>query len=177
MPIRNWITNNIVQPLKNAFSGVWDFIKGMLDKVMNKLDGMLAPIRALWNKLFGGTAGAWDEGKAKGRASYQADVAKRKNAQSIIPETSGIQVSDIQAEANKDIKGIGNGGSIVNGQIDATTAAGAGRTINNYTTVGSLVESLSIQSANLKEGVDDMKAMVTKALLEVLNSQNRVAAY
>lgn len=176
-PIRNWITNNIVQPLKNAFSGVWDFIKGMLDKVMNKLDGMLAPIRALWNKLFGGTAGAWDEGTAKGRASYRADVAKRKNAQGIVPDVSGIQVSDIQVEGKKGIKGIGNGGSIVNGQIDATTAAGAGRTINNYITVGSLVESLSIQAASLKEGISDMKAEVIKAMLEVLNSQNMAVGY
>lgn len=176
-PIRNWITNNIVLPLKNAFSGVWDFIKGMLDKVMNKLDGMLAPIRALWNKLFGGTAGAWDEGTAKGRASYRTDVEKRNKKQSVASETTGLQVADIQSEVGKGITGTGNGGSIVNGKIDATSTAGAGRTVNNYITIGSLVESLSIQASNLKEGVDDMRAMIVRTMLEVLNSQNVAAGY
>lgn len=173
-PIRNWITTNIVQPLKNAFSGVWDFIKGMLDKVMNKLDGMLAPIRALWNKLFGGTKGAWDEGKAKGKASYLADIEKRNpKKKEITPGTSGIQVADVKTiKAGK----IGDGGSIVNGKIDAT-AAGSGKTVNNYISIGSLVESLTIQSATLKEGVDDMKAVIVKTLLEVLNSQNAAVAY
>lgn len=172
-PIKNWITNNIVQPLKSAFSGVWDFIKGMLDKVMNKLDGMLAPIRALWNKLFGGTSGAWEEGKAKGRASYLADQQKKKKTQEA-GAVPGIQVSGLNAKTEI-VTSAGNGGNIVNDKI-SSLGNGTGKTTNVYITLGSLVESLSIQSANLKEGVDDMRAVVVKTLLEVLNSQNMAGA-
>lgn len=171
--IKNWIVTHIVQPLKDAFSGLWGFISGMLDKVMNKLDGMLAPIRALWNKLFGGAAGAWDEGKAKGRASYQADQAKKKRPQEATT-VPGLQVADLAGGATTP-SALGNGGNTVNDKI-SSVGGGGGKTTNVYITLGSLVESLTIQSANLKEGVDDMRAVIVKTLLEVLNSQNMAGA-
>lgn len=175
LPIKNWVMNHIIQPLKDGFSGLWVFISGMIDKVMNKLDGMLAPIRALWNKLFGKTNEAWNRGKAKGRASFEADHPDKKEKQKPKdgkPKETGLQVKEDNTPATPSF---GNGGNVVNERI-GSMGNDSGRVSNTYITLGSLVETLTIQSANLTEGVNDMREMVVRTLLEVLNGQNVAGA-
>lgn len=184
--MKDWISKNLVQPLKDAFSGLWNFICNLVNKVINKLDGMLAPIRALWNKLFGKTKGAWETGKEKGRESYlkdqkekelaekgQSDTSDKNNEKPPKKETDILGISGLGGTSGT--QNIGNGGGAVNDKI-GSVGSDSGKASNTYITLGSLVESLTIQSASISEGMDDMREMVVRTLLEVLNGQNMAGA-
>ncbi len=47
-----WISDAIINPIREAFSGIWKWITDLLDGIMNKLEGLLKPIKELWNKIF-----------------------------------------------------------------------------------------------------------------------------
>ena len=197
--IKDWISTNLIQPLKNAFSGLWNFICNMVNNVINRLSGMLAPIKELWNTLFGKTKAAWETGKAKGRESFLKDQkekelaatgqtgkgdtgkgdankgergsgkgSKGKNDTDIIPGLGGLG-------GTPSIQNMGNGGGAVNDKI-GSVGSDSGKASNTYITLGSLVENLTIQSASIAEGMDDMRDMVVRTLLEVLNGQNVAGA-
>jgi len=88
-----WIAETIINPIRDAFSGVWKWIVELLDKVMNKLQGVLKPIKDLWNKLFSGegmknVSVAYKEGALKGGASFDKDQAEKnkKDEKTEIPK-------------------------------------------------------------------------------------------
>ena len=65
--------------------------------------------------------------------------------------------------------GTGGGGLNIKDGITAITGGGS-KNIN--ISVGSLVESLTISPATVKEGVTEMKAIVERELLQIMNSAN-----
>nr|MCR5190334.1 tape measure protein [Bacteroidales bacterium] len=50
--IGGWIKTKMVDPVKKAFTGMWDVVRDVFDKILTKLGKLFAPIRELWNKLF-----------------------------------------------------------------------------------------------------------------------------
>ncbi len=70
----SWLNEVLLQPIYNAFSGIWTWITSLLDNIFNKMSGILEPIKKLWNTIFSsegtldihasGLEGAKEYGKA-----------------------------------------------------------------------------------------------------------------
>lgn len=76
-----WIKTKMVDPIKNAFTGMWGVIRDVFDKILTKLGKLFAPIRELWNKLFPkdkmkDVRLAYGEGADKGTKSWERSKGK-----------------------------------------------------------------------------------------------------
>ncbi len=79
--IAGWIKTKMVDPIKKAFTGMWDVIRDVFDKILTKLGKLFAPIRELWNKLFPkdkmkDVKLAYAEGADKGTKSWEKSKNK-----------------------------------------------------------------------------------------------------
>lgn len=79
--VATWIKTKMVDPIKNAFTGMWGVIRDVFDKILTKLGRLFAPIRELWNKLFPkdkmkDVKLAYAEGADKGTKSWEKSKNK-----------------------------------------------------------------------------------------------------
>ena len=79
--IAGWVKTKMVDPIKNAFTGMWNVIRDVFDKILTKLGKLFAPIRELWNKLFPkdkmkDVKLAYAEGADKGTKSWEKSKSK-----------------------------------------------------------------------------------------------------
>lgn len=79
--IGGWIKTKMVDPIKDAFTGMWNVIRDVFDKILTKLGKLFAPIRELWNKLFPkdkmkDVKLAYAEGADKGTKSWEKSKSK-----------------------------------------------------------------------------------------------------
>lgn len=79
--VATWIKTKMVDPIKNAFTGMWNVIRDVFDKILTKLGKLFAPIRELWNKLFPkdkmkDVKLAYAEGADKGTKSWEKSKNK-----------------------------------------------------------------------------------------------------
>lgn len=166
-----WISETIINPIRDAFSGIWKWITELLDKIMDKLSGLFKPIKELWNKLFSGEGMkditvAYKEGEKKGAASFDKDQAeknKKEGKEEIPKDDSHKSIFDVAkgspmkqttfggdaAEKTKKKKGDGDSGNKV-------------RNLN----ITKLVENLNIYNQNgTTMSKESIKQMVQEALL------------
>lgn len=169
----SWISETIINPIRQAFSGIWKWITDLLDKIMNKLSGLLAPIKELWNKLFSGDGMkdikvAYKEGEKKGAASFDKDHPEEKKPTKETPkDDSHKSIFDVAkgspmkqttfggdaADKAKKKKGKGDG----DGE--------SGNKVRNLS-ITKLVENLNIYNQNgTTMSKESIKQMVQEALL------------
>ncbi len=79
--VATWIKTKMVDPIRNAFIGMWNVIRDVFDKILTKLGKLFAPIRELWNKLFPKNKMkdiklAYGEGADKGTKSWERSKSK-----------------------------------------------------------------------------------------------------
>jgi tape measure domain-containing protein len=79
--IAGWVKTKMVDPIKDAFTGMWNVIRDVFDKILTKLGKLFAPIRELWNKLFPkdkmkDVKLAYTEGADKGTKSWEKSKNK-----------------------------------------------------------------------------------------------------
>lgn len=79
--IAGWVKTKMVDPIRNAFTGMWNVIRDVFDKILTKLGKLFAPIRELWNKLFPkdkmkDVKLAYAEGADKGTKSWEKSKSK-----------------------------------------------------------------------------------------------------
>lgn len=79
--IAGWVKTKMVDPIRNAFTGMWNVICNVFDKILTKLGKLFAPIRELWNKLFPkdkmkDVKLAYAEGADKGTKSWEKSKSK-----------------------------------------------------------------------------------------------------
>lgn len=166
----------LVQPIKAAFGGVWDWIVGIFEKIMDKLTGVFAPIKKFFKTLFSSEGmtdvkAAYKEGEKKGAASFDKDQQKEKDKNKPVQEkkkdekpvfdvTKGFQAG---VAPTKPIAGVGakekkEGGS-----------GGGGRSI----TIGKLIENMTLHfHGTAKESKESIKQSITEALLTAVNDVN-----
>lgn len=92
-------------------------------------------------------------------------------------------VADLKSKLGLNTETTGAGGMSTDGSlndmVNATgkdVAAGGSRPTNITINLRNMVETLTIQSANLKEGTNEMERMVREAMMRILNSANGVVA-
>ncbi|MBP7174006.1 MAG: phage tail tape measure protein [Cloacibacterium sp.] len=171
-----WIDEALIQPIYKAFSNVWNWLVNLLDNIMNKLNGFLAPIRELWNQLFSGDgmkdiAVSYKEGEGKGGRSFDKSQAEKnkKEPQEVVVKKDESHKSIFDVAKGSGMKTSTIGGVAAEKTKNKKTAAESGdgkgsgtvRTLN----VNKLVEHITINNQNGTFSKEYLVQAVKEALL------------
>ena len=172
-----WLYDNILGPIKNVFTEVWDWISSILDKVIDKMGSAFGWIKELWNKIFPkdkfkDVASAFDQGKALGSESW-ANSQKKKDEES----GAGVSVSDVVAgvpSAKNTATSLGGGGSL---DADSKSVASGGTKSTNITinVNKEMVGQITVNPITMSQGVDEIRDLIMKSLGQIVGSANRIA--
>jgi hypothetical protein len=175
--VGSWLYEHLIQPVKNAFSGLWDFIKGIFQKIWDKMLNLIKPIRDLWNKIFGSAdyqsvSEAYAEGAEKGSESFRNSQKEKENSEIQVGDVGSGNTGPILELANRKKKNTLNDTLLEDAD---KVAAGGGKQTNITVNLNKeMVGQISIHSAHLSEGLSEMKTMIKETLAEILNSANAV---
>jgi hypothetical protein len=161
------------EAFKQVFVGIKDLVKGTMGGVAELILGALTfditKIQSGLKKL-GASFSAYGSGVA---AAYKAGSDAGKAFQPKVPEflkkVTGGAAGETATALNADLAD----GSVQNG-INGITSGGSKQT-NITVNLGKLQDQIVIHAQGIQEGVEQMEAMVTEALLKVLNSANKLA--
>lgn len=166
----------LLQPIKEAFNGIWNFIVGIFEKVMDKLTGIFAPIKKFFKTLFSSEGMtdvnvAYNEGEKKGAASFDKDHAKDKTQKvEVVSEdkkdknafdvTKGFQNA---VAPTKPIAGVG-------AKEKREGGSGSG---SRSLTIGKLIENMTLHfHGTVKESKESIRQSITEAVLTSVNDIN-----
>ena len=154
--------------VKSVFSEFVGWIEGKINSVLNEFIDIYNSIaRAL----------DWDEIKKRGKAradeSWNADHKQQ-------PGTATTDTTKLQTKTGKESLGItpDPSGNTLSFKPSATAggssgSAGDGSRIRNVTiTIGKLIDRFEVHTTNLREGAEQTKESITRALLSALNDVN-----
>ncbi len=169
-----WLSINLLKPIKEAFSNIWEFIKGVLDGIMNKLNGILKPIKELWNKIFPkdkfkDVGEAFENGVKKGSESWEKSQQKKKK------ETGSVSVAELASSMPSAGKTADNLSSSLDvGSKDI--ASGGSKPTNIYVNLHKeMIGQITINPLTMTQGVEEVKTLMMQAMSQLLNSANRIA--
>ena len=157
-----------IMAVKSVFSEFVGWIEGKINSVLNEFIDIYNSIaRAL----------DWDEIKKRGKAradeSWNADHKQQ-------PGTTTTDTTKLQTKTGKELLGItpDPSGNTLSFKPSATAggssgSAGDGGRIRNVTiTIGKLIDRFEVHTTNLREGAEQTKEAITRALLSALNDVN-----
>ncbi len=156
-----FISQVIIEPIKAAFSGVWEWLSNLLDNLFAKLDGLLAPIRALWNKIFSseGTISVHQSGlDAAKKAGEDFEPNKQQEQQEKNP------ITGFAAPTTTTLGGSVAKQTILKQEASKGSAGTSGQRAGNLT-IHKLVETINIHQSNNKTTQSELVRMVKEALL------------
>ncbi len=172
--VGTWIKEKLIEPIKNAFSAVWDFISGIFDKILNKLGKLFAPIKELWNKLFPkdkfkDVSVAYSVGTKKGEESWQKAQEKKNQKQSVVSLSADTSVL---GENKGDTGNASQTKPIIPVSMGASAGSSAGQIKNINITIDKVVESFTVSTTTIKESTKQIKDIVAQAIIEACNDVN-----
>lgn len=148
-----FLDDYILTPIRNAFSGIWNWITSLLDNIFKKLDGILRPIRELWNKLFSkeGTINVHEAGKAGAKsAGEQFDKEQEEKKKQKNQETELSKLLN-QKDDHKSVFDVAKGSRLSTPPVGGV----AGKEAKNKTSKGSgSGESQKVRSLNITKLVE-----------------------
>ena len=160
---RHQDTAPLVEAFRTAIERIKGFFGTAITWIRSKFDGVVGWIIDAYNKaaeVFG-----WEEIKARGRAAADASWASDHPEDQPVDAGAGVQDNAKTATAKTDpisggIKGIGG-------------AADKSDKIKNINiTIDKLIDNFTIQTTNLQESKERIKALVSEALLSAVNDVN-----
>jgi hypothetical protein len=154
--VGTWIKTKLVEPIKQAFSGLWDIVSKVFDKILEKMKMIVEPIKKLWNKLFPkdkfkDVGAAYAEGTKKGAENWAASQSKKAN--------SGTAGSDPSA-TNKPKFSL-TGGGLSGGKAGGKAGASAGQVKTININIGNMIGAW-----NAANGYNESRADVEDKLSE-----------
>lgn len=192
---KTWIYTNLLEPLMDAFSGVWDWIKGLIDGIINSLSSLFEPVKKLLRQIFSskGTLNIHQEGlKDSEAAGKKFDAKKEKEKADKLAEdnpknrgkdnigkpkvTSNIGGLESKMNLNKEFKVTNLGKSALESSNLKNSAFGGkgsmsgGSGMGGQKSVGNLnitklIENMNIYNQNSTMSKDAIIQMVREALL------------
>lgn len=153
------IFSEIWEVAKNVFSSIADLIKAAFSLDADAMSKAISKLKGGF-KDFGSAAGkAYEE-------AYNAEIKKSKKEEKS-QETTTIEPDPLATVTGLGIAGLGNenkgGGSESKG---TTLGSGGGRGGGAVVNITNLVNKIEIHTVNMKEGVAEIKRIVTQALVE-----------
>lgn len=165
--VKKWIFD----PIANVFSGVYEFIKKIVNKIWDKVKNLFAPIIKIWNAIFGKREGyidvgvAYNDGAKKGGEHFDASQkGEDDDTNADLPDMKKLTAQILGG-------GVGDNG----GGDTGADGSGSGRGKNVTININKFVESLNITVSRIDESAERIKQLVTEALMTAVNDVN--AAY
>ncbi|MDD2962571.1 MAG: phage tail tape measure protein [Bacteroidales bacterium] len=169
--LTSWLNANLLEPIKAVFFKMWDFVSGILDRIINALAKPIAWIKELWNKIF-----PKDKFKDIGEAYKQGvENGKKKPVEPDVKKTEGITIPDIPG-MQQGVAAIGGG---------TFSGGGAKGLSNDITGGGTRNTSVNIQFTNMVENIvfdgtmkdkrADLEREITSIMARVLGMAQSVA--
>lgn len=167
-----WISDTIINPIREAFSGIWKWITDLLNGIMNKLEGMLKPIKDLWNKIFSkdgmkDIAVSYNVGEKKGAIDFEKDHPDKKAAENKDPKKDDSHKSVFDVAKGSPMKQTTFGG-VAAEKTKKKKEGGDGKSGNKARnlSITKLVENLNIYNQNgTTMSKESIRQMVQEALL------------
>lgn len=173
----------IVQPIADAFNGLWKIIAGVFNSIWTGLKTLFAPIISLWNKIFPNNGlkeirQAFQVGEQKGGKSFDDSKKEKKTKEgeddkiATIPALSKLQTSKnglkgFGTAAATSAKNTQSAADKLNGTSSSNHSGG-----NRSLTINKLVETLIVKVERLPESKERIKDAVSEALLLAVNDYN-----
>lgn len=154
-----FIESYFVDPIYNALSGVWGWISTLLNGIMQQMEGILAPIRAIWNKLFS-KEGYEDINKAGVEGAIKAgeEFDKRKKKQ------EQLNKNPFELTMPNPVKTVG--GVAAEKTQAATSSVGGGNETKQVRSlnINKQIETVNIYNQNLKTTGREIMRLVQETL-------------
>ncbi|MGN1239422.1 MAG: hypothetical protein ACI4TV_00940, partial [Paludibacteraceae bacterium] len=157
----------VCAPLVEAFRTAIDKIKGFFGTAItwihSKFEGVVGWIIDAYNKaaeVFG-----WEEIKARGRAA--ADESWASDHPEVQPVDAGAGVQDTAQTTTAKADPIAGGINGIGGTADKSD-----RIKNINISIDKLIDNFTIQTTNMQESKERIKALVSEALLSAVNDVN-----
>ena len=166
-----WITERLVKPIKQAFTGIWTVIKDVFNKIIDGLGKLFEPIRKLWNKLFPKDAfekigDAYRIGAEKGSESWRRDQKEKEEADGAFDiENGNINAGILQPEKVKK-----NGGSkpeLIGGNLGSSAGVSAGKAQQVNITLESMVKTMNF-NGSLSDNSRDVEQKLRELMARIL---------
>ena len=170
--IGSWLKEHIVEPVSKIFTKLWDIIKGIFDKIKNKLGNLLKPVIALWNKVFKkdqikDLGEAYKEGAEKGSESYRKSKEKEKEEEK---EESSTPTQSVLGDNFKLDIPIGNGGKdskLKSGNMGSAAGSVAGKAQQIHITLGNMVGTMNF-NGSLRDNSSEAERQLTEMMARIL---------
>ncbi|MDD4394698.1 MAG: phage tail tape measure protein [Bacteroidales bacterium] len=171
--VGKWIKEKLVEPIKNAFVGIWTTVKDVFDKILNKLGKLFKPIKELWNKIFPkdqfkDVGDAYAEGAKKGSESFKKNQEEKANEEKVIEgatSSAGTSVLGTKKPAKSPTADFS--GNLSGGKLGSSAGQSAGKAQQINITFKSMVETMNFQ-CGLRENARDVEAQLTESLARIL---------
>lgn len=170
--IGSWLKEHIVEPVSKIFTKLWDIIKGIFDKIKNKLGNLLKPVIALWNKVFKkdqikDLGEAYKEGAEKGSESYRKSKEKEKEEEK---EESSTPTQSVLGDNFKLDIPIGNGGKdskLKSGNMGSAAGSVAGKAQQIHITLGNMIGTMNF-NGSLRDNSSEVERQLTEMMARIL---------
>ena len=172
--IAGWVKTKMVDPIKNAFTGMWNVIRDVFDKILTKLGKLFAPIRELWNKLFPKNKMkdiklAYGEGADKGTKSWEkskskGDVDTGKETM-VLDGKDGLDgLAGVNGKSGKDGK---SKKELSDGTLGKNAGTVAGKAQQITIKLESMVGTMNF-NGGLKDNASNVESTLTEMMARIL---------
>lgn len=145
----------VFHPIIEWFSGLWDYIKEGFHTVLNWLAKPLNKIIEVWNKITGGSVGAFRFGYEKGAGKVR--------------ENKGIAPAGLPGQGDREIEGPGLGSAADSMAAKGAESAVTGGTRNTTVNInlGKMVENI-VFNGTLGENAQELERRIEEILTRTL---------
>lgn len=167
--VGTWITERLVKPIKQAFTGIWTVIKDVFNKIIDGLGKLFEPIRKLWNKLFPKDAfekigNAYRIGAEKGSESWRRDQKEEVDGAFDI-ENGNINAGILQPDKVK--KNGGSNPELSGGNLGSSAGVSAGKAQQVNITLESMVKTMNF-NGSLSDNSRDVEQKLRELMARIL---------
>ncbi len=175
--VATWIKTKMVDPIRNAFTRLWNIVSGVFDKILNKLGRLFAPIRELWNKVFPkdkmrDVSSAYSAGAKKGSESWKRDKASKEEKTALSGDVDTSKVTEVigkvsvsgeepTTKSGKTAKGLKDG------EMGKTAGVTAGKAQQITIKLENMVGTMNF-NGSLQEKASDVEARLTEMMARIL---------
>ena len=169
--VGTWITERLVKPIKQAFTGIWTVIKDVFNKIIDGLGKLFEPIRKLWNKLFPKDAfekigDAYRIGAEKGSESWRRDQKEKEEADGAFDiENGNINAGILQPDKVK--KNGGSNPELSGGNLGSSAGVSAGKAQQVNITLESMVKTMNF-NGSLSDNSRDVEQKLRELMARIL---------
>lgn len=168
--VGTWIKTKLVDPIKNAFTGLWNIIRGVFDKIISKLGDLFAPIRELWNKIFPkdqmkDVSAAYARGAEKGTISWENDQKPKANV-SILGEESNINGKE-EGEEEEEEEKKKTVNPLNSGKLGSDSGVSAGKAQQITIKLENMVGTMNF-NGGLRENARDVESILVEQMARIL---------